>query len=113
MAAGRPHRDRAARRHHAVGERPDDPRRFRQRCRHADDRLHVRDDDHFGAVRRGGLHRLLRRSITGRPRGPAALLALTVAVSGALSAVLATDILIIAIAPLLIAGAQDRGYDPR
>ncbi len=53
------------------------------------------------------------RSITGRPRGPAALLALTVAVSGALSAVLATDILIIAIAPLLIAGAQDRGYDPR
>src|SRR5579875_1096673 len=43
------------------------------------------------------------RSITGRPRGPAALLALTVAVSGALSAVLATDILIIAIAPLLVA----------
>jgi Na+/H+ antiporter NhaD/arsenite permease-like protein len=53
------------------------------------------------------------RTITGRPRSPAALLALTVAVGGALSAVLATDILIIAIAPLLIVGAQDRGYDPR
>ncbi len=53
------------------------------------------------------------RTITGRTRGVAVLLALTVAVGGALSAVLATDILIIAIAPLLIAGAQDRGYDPR
>jgi Na+/H+ antiporter NhaD/arsenite permease-like protein len=53
------------------------------------------------------------RTITGRTRGVTALLALTVAVGGALSAVLATDILIIAIAPLLIAGAQDRGYDPR
>jgi Na+/H+ antiporter NhaD/arsenite permease-like protein len=53
------------------------------------------------------------RTITGRTRGVAVLLALTVAVGGVLSAVLATDILIIAIAPLLIAGAQDRGYDPR
>ena len=43
----------------------------------------------------------------------AALLALTVAVGGALAAVLANDILIIAIAPLLIAGAQRRGLDPR
>ncbi|HJU18818.1 MAG TPA: SLC13 family permease [Stellaceae bacterium] len=50
---------------------------------------------------------------TARPRGAAALLALTVALGGALSAVLATDILIVAIAPLLIVGAQDRGYDPR
>lgn len=50
---------------------------------------------------------------TGRPRSVAALLALTVAVGGVLSAVLANDILIIAIAPLLIAGAQDRGLDPR
>lgn len=56
---------------------------------------------------------LCARTITGRPRGIALLLALTVAVGGALSAVLANDILIIAIAPLLIAGAQDRGYDPR
>ena len=56
---------------------------------------------------------LCARTITGRPRGIALLLALTVAVGGVLSAVLANDILIIAIAPLLIAGAQDRGYDPR
>ena len=33
--------------------------------------------------------------------------------SGGLSAVLANDILIITIAPLLIAGAQSRGLDPR
>jgi Na+/H+ antiporter NhaD/arsenite permease-like protein len=45
--------------------------------------------------------------------GTAALLALTVAIGGGLSAVLATDILIITIAPLLIAGAQRRGLDPR
>ena len=56
---------------------------------------------------------LCARTITGSRRGIAALLALTVAVGGALSAVLANDILIIAIAPLLIAGAQDRGLDPR
>ncbi len=53
------------------------------------------------------------RTITGSPRAVAALLALTVAIVGGLSAVLATDILVIAIAPLLIAGAQGRGLDPR
>jgi Na+/H+ antiporter NhaD/arsenite permease-like protein len=41
------------------------------------------------------------------------LLALTVAIGGGLSAMLATDVLVIAIAPLLIAGAQGRGFDPR
>ena len=45
--------------------------------------------------------------------GTAALLALTVAIGGGLSAVLANDILVIAIAPLLIACAQRRGLDPR
>src|ERR1051326_2152222 len=49
----------------------------------------------------------------GRDRGSAALLALTVAIGGGLSAVLANDILVVAIAPLLIAGAQARGLDPR
>jgi Na+/H+ antiporter NhaD/arsenite permease-like protein len=48
-----------------------------------------------------------------RRGGAAALLALTVAIGGGLSAVLANDILIITIAPLLIAGAQRRGLDPR
>jgi Na+/H+ antiporter NhaD/arsenite permease-like protein len=56
---------------------------------------------------------LCARTITDSRRGTAAMLALTVAISGGLSAVLATDILIIAIAPLLIAGAQGRGFDPR
>ena len=49
---------------------------------------------------------LCARTITDSRRGTAALLALTVAIGGGLSAVLATDILVIAIAPLLIAGAQ-------
>ena len=56
---------------------------------------------------------LCARTITESRRGTAALLALTVAIGGGLSAILATDILVIAIAPLLIAGAQARGFDPR
>src|SRR5579864_6610069 len=48
-----------------------------------------------------------------RRGGAATLLALTVAIGGGLSAVLANDILIITIAPLLIAGAKRRGLDPR
>src|SRR5947199_827026 len=48
-----------------------------------------------------------------RAGGTAALLAFTVAIGGGLSASLANDILIIAIAPLLLAGAQSRGLDPR
>jgi len=56
---------------------------------------------------------LCARTILDAKGGTAALLALTVAISGALSAVLANDILIITIAPLLIAGAQRRGLDPR
>jgi Na+/H+ antiporter NhaD/arsenite permease-like protein len=56
---------------------------------------------------------LCARTITETRRGETILLALTVAIGGGLSAVLATDILIIAIVPLLIAGAQSRGLDPR
>lgn len=56
---------------------------------------------------------LCARTITGTRGGTAALLALTVAIGGALSAVLANDILIITIAPPLILGAQRRGLDPR
>ena len=56
---------------------------------------------------------LCARTITQTRRGETILLALTVAIGGGLSAVLATDILIIAISPLLIAGAQSRGLDPR
>src|SRR5205809_645020 len=56
---------------------------------------------------------LCARTITGWGGGTAGLLAMTVAIGGGLSAVLANDILIITIAPLLIAGAQSRGFDPR
>jgi Na+/H+ antiporter NhaD/arsenite permease-like protein len=56
---------------------------------------------------------LCARTITGRGGGSATLLAATVAIGGGLSAVLANDILIVTIAPLLIAGAQSRGLDPR
>src|SRR5438270_8499244 len=48
-----------------------------------------------------------------RAGGTEALLATTVAIGGGLAAFLANDILIIAIAPLLLAGAQSRGLDPR
>jgi Na+/H+ antiporter NhaD/arsenite permease-like protein len=56
---------------------------------------------------------LCARTITESRHGVATLLALTVAIGGGLSAVLAADILIIAISPLLIAGAQSRNLDPR
>ena len=56
---------------------------------------------------------LCARTIVEMRGGTAWLLALTVAIGGGLSAVLANDILVVSIAPLLIAGAQRRGLDPR
>src|SRR5579862_4043646 len=56
---------------------------------------------------------LCARTIAEVRGGTAALLALTVTIGGGLSAVLANDILIITIAPLLIAGVQRRGLDAR
>src|SRR5437763_1891176 len=56
---------------------------------------------------------LCARTITGWGGGTAGLLAMTVAIGGALSAVLANDCLIVTIAPLLVAGARSRGFDPR
>jgi len=56
---------------------------------------------------------LCARTITEHRGGRSALLALAIAIGGGLSAVLANDILIVAIAPLLIAGAQRRNLDPR
>jgi Na+/H+ antiporter NhaD/arsenite permease-like protein len=60
-----------------------------------------------------GFYDLCADWITSRRSGPAALLALTVAVCGALAAVFANDILVIAMTPLLVAGARGRGLDPR
>ena len=45
--------------------------------------------------------------------GPTMLLALTVALCGGLSAILANDILLFSMTPLLIAGVRRRGLDPR
>jgi Na+/H+ antiporter NhaD/arsenite permease-like protein len=56
---------------------------------------------------------LCARTITDHTGGRSALLALTIAIGGGLAAVLANDILIVAIAPLVIAGAQRRRLDPR
>jgi len=56
---------------------------------------------------------LCARTITSTRGHAAALLALTVGIGGGLSALLANDILVVTIAPLLIAGAQRRGLDPR
>jgi Na+/H+ antiporter NhaD/arsenite permease-like protein len=53
------------------------------------------------------------RTFTSTRHDTTMLLALTVAIGGVLSAVLANDILIITMAPLLIAGARARGCDPR
>lgn len=44
---------------------------------------------------------------------PAALLALTVAVCGGMSALLANDVVALVMTPLLVVGAQSRGLDPR
>jgi Na+/H+ antiporter NhaD/arsenite permease-like protein len=54
---------------------------------------------------------LCARTFTSTRHGTTVLLALTVAVGGGLAAVLANDILIITIAPLLIVGARSRGFD--
>ncbi|HTW54196.1 MAG TPA: SLC13 family permease [Stellaceae bacterium] len=56
---------------------------------------------------------LCAREFTSRGHGNTVLLALTVAIAGGLAAVLANDILIITIAPLLLVGARGRGFDPR
>jgi len=46
-------------------------------------------------------------------RGPEALLGLTVLVAGVLSAVLANDVVVFAMTPMLCAGLKGRGLDPR
>jgi Na+/H+ antiporter NhaD/arsenite permease-like protein len=56
---------------------------------------------------------LCARTMIDRRGGTVLLLALTVAIGGILSAVLANDILIVAIAPLLINATQRHGLDPR
>jgi len=51
--------------------------------------------------------------IAGAARSPARLLAVTVAVAGGLSAVLANDVVAFAMTPMLCVGLKARGLDPR
>jgi Na+/H+ antiporter NhaD/arsenite permease-like protein len=60
-----------------------------------------------------GFYDLCADWLTGRRGGPARLLATTVAVCGGLGALLANDIVVFTMAPLLVAGARARGLDPR
>lgn len=60
-----------------------------------------------------GFYDLCARRITLANAGPRTLLAMTVAVAGVLSAVLANDIVVFAMAPLLCQGLAARGLDPR
>ena len=60
-----------------------------------------------------GFYDLCADWVTSRRGGPARLLAVTVAVCGGLAALLANDVLVIALTPLLVAGARSRSLDPR
>ena len=60
-----------------------------------------------------GFYDLCARAITRASRHPSTLLGVTILVGGALSAVLANDIVVFAMTPLLCAGLKARGADPR
>ncbi|MSO71754.1 MAG: anion transporter [Alphaproteobacteria bacterium] len=60
-----------------------------------------------------GFYRLCVARIVHLQARPAVLLAWTIAIAGGLSAVLANDIIVFAITPLLCAGLKARGLDPR
>ncbi len=63
-------------------------------------------------LRLGGFYTWVTRRIVSAELGPSALLAAVVAVSGALSALLANDIVCLAVAPLLVEGCARRGLAP-
>src|SRR6185437_12435396 len=66
-----------------------------------------------GQFAAAGFYEYCARRITEHRGSPVLLLALTVALCGALSAALSNDILVLALVPLVIAGVQERGLDPR
>jgi Na+/H+ antiporter NhaD/arsenite permease-like protein len=63
-------------------------------------------------LRLGGFYTWVTRSIVAAPAGPAGLLAIVVAIAGVLSAVLANDIVCLAVAPILVEGCARRRLDP-
>lgn len=62
--------------------------------------------------RLGGFYTWLTRRLAARDASPEVLLALLVAVAGALSALLANDIVCLAMAPILVEVCTRRGLDP-
>lgn len=62
--------------------------------------------------RLGGFYAWVTRRLAGYERSPEALLALLVIVVAGLSAVLANDIVCLAVAPVLVEGCARRGLDP-
>lgn len=62
--------------------------------------------------RLGGFYAALTRRLAAAEVGPGTLLALVVATAGLLSALLANDIVCLAVAPLLVEGCARRGLDP-
>jgi len=63
-------------------------------------------------LRLGGFYDWVTRRLVAAPVGPAALLAIVVAAAGGLSALLANDIVCLAMAPLLVDGCVRRRLDP-
>ena len=60
-----------------------------------------------------GFYAWCSRKIALTPAGPSRLLALTVVTAGLLSAVLANDVVVFAMTPMLATGLLRRGLDPR
>jgi Na+/H+ antiporter NhaD/arsenite permease-like protein len=63
--------------------------------------------------RGSGFYRLSAGAVTAAAGRPARLLAILIAVTGGLSAVLTNDVVVFALTPLIITGLLDRGLDPR
>jgi Na+/H+ antiporter NhaD/arsenite permease-like protein len=63
-------------------------------------------------LRLGGFYAWVTRTIVASPAGPSGLLAIVVVVAGVLSAVLANDIVCLAMAPVLVEGCARRRLDP-
>jgi Na+/H+ antiporter NhaD/arsenite permease-like protein len=63
--------------------------------------------------RLGGFYSAITRRVVASEVTPSALLALVITVSGALSALLANDIVCLAVAPLLVEGCARKGLDPK
>jgi len=63
-------------------------------------------------LRLGGFYAWVTRRIVAAPAGPVGLLALVVGIAGGLSAVLANDIVCLAVAPILVEGCARRRLDP-